>query len=97
MRKSIVAALAFTGAVLVGPAAALAAPVDPVGSLPGYGLDHAGHDHGAKPEPKHEKDHDGKHDGKHDGHHHGDGHNKKYESDSAHASGGYDSHRSHPR
>jgi hypothetical protein len=83
MRKSIVAALAITGALLVGPSAQ-AAPVDPVGALPGYGLDHAGHDHGSKPDkprpkpkPKSEK---------HKGH-----------SDAAHASGGYDSHRSHPR
>ena len=49
MRKGIVAALALTGALLVGPAAQ-AASVDPMGALPGYGLDHAGHDHGTKPE-----------------------------------------------
>jgi hypothetical protein len=84
MRKSIVAALAITGALLVGPSAQ-AAPVDPVGALPGYGLDHAGHDHGSKPDkpkPKKPKPKSEKHKG---------------HSDAAHASGGYDSHRSHPR
>ena len=87
MIKGIVAAVALTGSLVVGPAA-LAAPVDPAGSLPGYGLEHAGHDHGAKPEkpkPKPDKKSDEKSD------------KKKGHSDSSHAGGDYDSHRSHPR
>jgi hypothetical protein len=49
MRKGVVAALAVTGMLLSGPAA-VAAPGDAVRALPGYGLDHAGHDHGTKPD-----------------------------------------------
>lgn len=88
MNKSVVAAVVLTGSLLAGPAA-LAAPADRAGALPGYRLEHAGHDHGPKPDkpepdtrkpkPKQPK-----------GHRHRDG-------DSAHASGGYDSHRHHPR
>ena len=101
MRKSIVVALAVTASLLVGPAA-LAASAEPSGALPGsYSPQHAGHDHGKKDESK-KKDKDDKkgkdekkskhgyvrdHGGG-DHHHHGDG---------AHASGGYDSHREHPR
>jgi len=82
MRKSIFAALAVTGALVLGPAAAQATPVTPY---------HAGHDHGGKPEkpkpkPKPKKPKDGK-----KGHHNGN------QGNGAHASGGYDSHRSHPR
>jgi hypothetical protein len=61
MRKGIIASLALTGLLLTGPAA-LAAPADPVGLLPGHGLMHAGHDHGGdkadkpKPKPKKSKD-----------------------------------------
>ena len=44
MHKVTVAALAVTGSLLVGPAA-LAAPVDPSGNVPGYYTpQHAGHD-----------------------------------------------------
>jgi hypothetical protein len=85
MIKGIVAAVALTGSLVVGPAA-LAAPVDPAGSLPGYGLEHAGHDHGAKPDKPKPKPKKPKHPDKKKGH-----------GDSAHAGGGYDSHRSHPR
>ena len=95
MNKGIVFALALSGSLMVGPAA-LAAPVDPGGSLPGYGLEHAGHDHGPPPDrPRHDdrrcdcRDHD-------HGHGHGD-HHGHHDDDSAHASGGYDSHRQHPR
>ena len=86
MIKGIVAVAALTGSLVIGPAA-LAAPVDPIGT-PGYGLEHAGHDHGAKPEkpekpkPKPDKKKSDK---------------KKGHGDSSHAGGGYDSHRSHPR
>jgi hypothetical protein len=83
MNKGIVVALALSGSLLAGPAA-LAAPVDPAGSLPGYGLEHAGHDHAPKPDKpkaKPKKPKPKKHGG----------------SDSAHASGGYDSNRRHPR
>jgi hypothetical protein len=93
MRKSIFAALAVTGALVLGPAAAQATPVTPY---------HAGHDHGTKPEkpkPKPKKPKAGDH--QHGGHEHGDhehsGHHKGQQDDGAHASGGYDSHRSHPR
>jgi hypothetical protein len=87
MIKGMVATLALTGSLAVAPAA-LAAPVDPSGALPGYGLEHAGHDHGdksdkPKPKPKPKKP-------KHSSHRH------QYD-DSAHAGGGYDSHRHHPR
>lgn len=88
MRKSIFAALAVTGALVLGPAAAQATPVTPY---------HAGHDHGTKPEkpkpkpkkpkPKHGHEH---------GHGHA-GHHNGQQGNGAHASGGYDSHRSHPR
>ena len=88
MRKSIFAALAVTGALVLGPAAAQATPVTPY---------HAGHDHGTEPskpkpkpkKPKPKKDH--KHGHEHAGHHNGQ------QDNGAHASGGYDSHRSHPR
>jgi hypothetical protein len=81
--KGMVASLALTGALAVAPAA-LAGPVDRAAPV-GYGLQHAGHDHGdkadkPKPKPKPKK---GKKGQKH--------------GDSAHAGGGYDSHRSHPR
>ena len=94
MIKSIVVAAAVAGSLIVGPAA-LAAPVDPIGTTPGYGLEHAGHDHDAqpakpKPEPDKKPDRsDTKSDKKSD--------EKKGHGDSAHAGGGYDSHRSHPR
>jgi hypothetical protein len=87
MRKSIFAALAVTGALVVGPAAAQATPVTPY---------HAGHDHGTKsdkpkpkPKPKPKGDHE-------HGHEHS-GHSNGQHDNGAHASGGYDSHRSHPR
>ena len=50
MKKVVVAAaVALTGSLLAGPAA-LAAPVEPSGALPGlYTPQHAGHDHGKKP------------------------------------------------
>ena len=81
MRRSVFAALTIAGALVLGPAAAQAAPVVPF---------HAGHDHddhGPKPEkPKdHHKD---KHEHEGKKHHHED-------DDGAHASGGYDDHRSH--
>jgi hypothetical protein len=88
MRKSIFAALAVTGALVLGPAAAQATPVTPY---------HAGHDHGTKPEkpkPKPKKPKAESHE--HGGHEHG-GHHHWQHDDGAHASGGYDSHRSHPR
>ena len=85
MRKGIAVVLAVTGSLFVGPAA-LAAPVTP---------QHAGHDHGKKSD--HGKKHDKwkKHDHRHD--HHGDHHHHHHHhhGDSAHASGGYDSHREH--
>lgn len=86
MRKSTFAALAVTGALVLGPAAAQATPVTPY---------HAGHDHGTKPEkpkpkPKPEKP-------KPKGHQHGGHHHNGQQGNGAHASGGYDSHRSHPR
>jgi len=96
MNKGIVFALALSGSLMVAPAA-LAAPVDPGGSLPGYGLEHAGHDNGPMPErPKpdhHDKDHDQDRDRGHDRH----SGKKHRHDDSAHAGGDYDSHRSHPR
>jgi hypothetical protein len=92
MIKGITVAAVLTGALLVGPAAP-AAQADPIGT-PGYGLEHAGHDHGPMPEEPapgkhHDKDGDRDHD-RHSGKKHG-------HDDSAHAEGGYDSHRSHPR
>ena len=97
MNKGIVFALALSGSLMVGPAA-LAAPVDPGSSLPGYGLEHAGHDHGPAPDrPRHDDRHCDCHDHDHGhGEHHGDRHGHD-DDDSAHASGGYDSHRRHPR
>ena len=83
MRKSIFAALAVTGALVLGPAAAQATPVTPY---------HAGHDHGTKPDkpkPKPKKPNPKADEKK--GHHNGN------QGNGAHASGGYDSHRSHPR
>lgn len=105
MRKGIVVALAVTGAVMVGPAAR-AATAEPSGAVPGtYTPQHSGHDHGKKSDhgDKHGKkkswkkdDHD--HHGHGHGHHgHGHGHHHHHHDDGAHASGGYDSHRSHPR
>jgi hypothetical protein len=98
MRKGFVVALAVTGSLVVGPAA-LATPAEPSGALPGYFTpQHSGHDHGKKDEhkkhkkykkSKHSHDHGHRHDHDHGHHHHHD--------DSAHASGGYDSHRRHPR
>jgi len=97
MRKGIVVALAVTGSLVVGPAA-LAATAEPSGFLPGaHTPQHSGHDHGKK------ADHDKKHgkwkkSWKKDDHHgHGHGHHHHHHDDGAHASGGYDSHRSHPR
>ena len=106
MRKGIVVALAVTGSLVVGPAA-LAATAEPSSFLPGaYTPQHSGHGHGKK------SDHGDKHDkGKkswkkdahdhhghgHHGHGHGHGHHHHHHDDGAHASGGYDSHRSHPR
>ena len=87
MIKGIVVVAALAGSLVVAPAA-LAAPIDPAGAVPGYGLEHAGHDHGPAPErpkPRPDKRHDEKSD------------KKKGHGDSAHAEGGYDSHRSHPR
>ena len=86
MRKSIVGALTLTAALVLGPAAAQAAPITPY---------HAGHDHGTKPEtpkpkPKPKKP-------KPKGHQHGGHHHNGQQGNGAHASGGYDSHRSHPR
>jgi hypothetical protein len=104
MQKVTVAVLAVTGSLLVGPAA-LAAPVDPAGNVPGYYTpQHAGHDHGKKPNkprPKPKKPDKHSH-GYSDGHHYGHDHGHHYghhhhDDDSAHASGGYDSHRHHPR
>ena len=86
MRKSIFAALAVTGVLVLGPAAAQATPVTPY---------HAGHDHGTKPEKPKPKPKKPKHDHKH-GHEHA-GHHNGQQGNGAHASGGYDSHRSHPR
>ncbi|MGH9009890.1 MAG: hypothetical protein ACRDYF_08605 [Acidimicrobiia bacterium] len=103
MRKGIVVALALTGSLLVGPAA-LAAPVEPSGALPGtYTPQHSGHDHGKKYDKSKKswkKSHKSKESHGHGhghGHHHGHGHGHHHHGDSAHASGGYDSHRSHPR
>jgi hypothetical protein len=93
MRKGIIASLALSSLLLTGPAALAAPAADPVGSLPGHGLMHAGHDHGddkadkPKPKPKKSKDkYENK--GKKKG---------KAKSSGAHASGGYDHHRSHSR
>ena len=80
--KGMVASLALTGSLAVAPAA-LAGPVDPAAAPVGYGLHHAGHDHGGKSEKPKPKPKKGKKSHKH--------------GDSAHASGGYDSHRKHPR
>jgi hypothetical protein len=85
--KGMVASLALTGSLAVAPAA-LADPVDPAGAPPGYGLQHAGHDHGdksdkPKPKPKPKEEKKGEHG------HHKDG-------DSAHDDDGDDS-RQHPR
>jgi len=101
MRKGIVVALAVTGSLVVGPAA-LAATAEPSGFLPGaYAPQHSGSDHGKK------SDHDKKHgkwkksgrkdDHGHHGHGHGHDHGHHHHHDGAHASGGYDSHREHPR
>ena len=90
MRRSIFAALAVTGALALGPTAAQATPVTPY---------HAGHDHGTKPQKPKPKPKKPKH-GHEEGHHHGDhagGHHNGQSDNGAHASGGYDSHRSHPR
>lgn len=87
MIKGMVASFALTGSLAVAPAA-LAAPADPAGTLTGYGLQHGGHDHD-KPKPDKPKPKKPKH-----GDHHG--HKKKGDS-GAHAGGGYDSHRRHPR
>jgi hypothetical protein len=97
MNKGIVLALAVSGSLLAGPAA-LAAPAGATGSLPGYRLEHAGHDHGPEPDRRGPKaDHCDCHDHG-QGHGHGDGHRHgRHDDDSAHASGGYDSHRHHPR
>jgi hypothetical protein len=102
MRKGIVVALAVTGSLVVGPAA-LAATAEPSGFLPGaYRPQHSGHDHGKKSDhgKKHGKgkkdDHHGHGDGDHGHGGHGHGHHHHHD-DGAHASGGYDSHRSHPR
>ena len=99
MRKGIVVALAITGSLMAGPAAR-AATTDPSGAIPGtYTPQHSGHDHGEKSDhgDKHgkgkkswKKDDHGHHGHDHHGHGHGHG-------DGAHASGGYDSHREHPR
>lgn len=109
-KKGIVVALAVTGSLVVGPAA-LAVPAGPSGALPGYDTpQHAGHDHGKKDEPKKKgklkkKGKQGK-DGRKSKHgyvhDHGDDHvdhdhHHGHHGDEAHASGGYDSHRSHPR
>jgi len=107
MRKGIVVALAVTGSLMVGPAG-LAAPTDASGALPDtYSPQHAGHDHGKKGDKKKDDDKkkgDKKKGGKskhwhghgHGGHHHHH-HHHHHDGDSAHASGGYDSHREHPR
>ncbi len=87
MRRSIFAALAVTGALVLGPAAAQATPVTPY---------HAGHDHGTKPDKPKPKPKPKKPKGEKKGHHHGNHHNGQ-QGNGAHASGGYDSHRSHPR
>lgn len=100
MRKGIVVALALAGSLMVGPAAR-AATAEPSGVAPGtYTPQHSGHDHGEK------SDHGKKHGKEKKGHHghghghgqgHGHGHHHHHHDDGAHASGGYDSHRSHPR
>ena len=90
MIKGMVASLALTGSLAVAPAA-LAAPADPAGAPTGYGLLHAGHDHD-KPKPdKPKSDKKSKHSD------HDDHKNKKKGNSGAHAGGGYDSHRHHPR
>jgi hypothetical protein len=100
MRKVYVVALAVTG-LLVGGPTALAAP-EPSGNLPGYDTPQhsSGHDHGKKAHD-HNKHDKGKKSSKHDdghGHgHHDHAHGHHHHGDGAHASGGYDSHRSHPR
>jgi hypothetical protein len=88
MNKGIVAALALTGSLLVGPAA-LAAPAEPSGNVPGsYTPQHAGHDHGKKPnKPRPKKPNKPNKSKRSHGH----------SDNGAHASGGYDSHRRHPR
>ena len=92
MRKGFVVALAVTGSLVVGPAA-LAAPVEQSGALSGfYKPQHSGHDHGKKDDKKHNKWKKHGH-----GHSHGHGHGHHHHHDGAHASGGYDSHREHPR
>jgi hypothetical protein len=83
MRKSIVAALVLTGALVLGPPAAHAAQITPY---------HAGHDHSGKPaKPKPKPSKPKPKDEKKKGHGNGN------QGNGAHASGGYDSHRSHPR
>ncbi len=108
MRKGIVVALAVTGSLMAGPAAR-AATAEPSGAVPGtYTPQHSGHDHGKKSDhgDKHgkkswKKDDHGHHGHGHGhhghGHGHGHGHHHHHHDDGAHASGGYDSHRSHPR
>ena len=107
MRKGFVVALAVTGSLALGPAA-LAATAEPSGALPGrFTPQHAGHDHGKKPDKPKKDDKKGKKGKKyskksfdgHDGHDHGHDHDHwhHHHGDSAHASGGYDSHREHPR
>jgi hypothetical protein len=103
MRKGFVVALAVTGSLVMGPAA-LAATAEPSGALPGlYTPQHAGHDHGKKPEkPKKDgkkgtKKGGKKYSKKSYGEFHDHGHGHSHDHDSAHAGGGYDAHRSHPR
>ena len=110
MRKGFVVALAVTGSLAVGPAA-LAATAQPSGALPGlYTPQHAGHDHGKKPDKPKKDDKKGNKKGDkkyskksyddfdgHDHDHGGHDHWHHHHGDSAHASGGYDSHREHPR
>ena len=108
MRKGFVVALAVTGSLAVGPAA-LAATAEPSVAIPGrYTPQHAGHDHGKKPDKPKKDEKKGKKKGdkkyskkSFDGHDHEQGHGHDHwhhhHDDSAHASGGYHSHREHPR
>ena len=100
MNKRITA-LAISGLLVAGPSALAVVSAQPAGALPGYGLEHSGHDHHKPKKHRHGHGHGHGHDGHGHGHgHHGHGHGHHHghhHGDSAHASGGYDAHRRHPR
>ena len=102
------AALAISGLLVAGPSALAIITPTPAGALPGYGLEHSGHDHDGdhdKPKWRNDKRHDDHRHGHRDDHRHGHdrhGHHRHgghghHHHDGAHAGGGYDEHRRHPR